>query len=125
MPIGGGALRAFRSRTMRKRYLGIGLLIALAVTVVAPAGAQSDDRSVVWRRWDVTIDNVNPRDNRYDVTESYDMAFEGTFRFGVRDIEKANLAGITDVSISQDGQALRANCSQQPGTYCVSDSGDT
>jgi len=106
---------------MRRRFIVALLITFILVFTVAPAAAQS--RSVYWQRWDVTIDNVDTVSNRYDVSEQYSIDFTGTFRFGSVAIPLTNLEDITGVQVFQNGQSLRASCSEAPGTYCVSNSG--
>ncbi len=89
--------------------------LAMASSVVA-----QDNRTVTWQRWDVSIDNVDTTNNQFDVTESYDISFDGLFRFGSAVIPKDNLNSIGNVQVSEDGRALQQNCSEAQGTYCVS-----
>lgn len=93
-------------------------LFALILFLFAlPVAAQ--DRSLVWERWDVVIDNVDTADNTFDVTEIYDIDFSGTFRFGSAVIPMNNLDAISDVEVSQDGRSLTRECTDRPGTYCA------
>jgi uncharacterized membrane protein YgcG len=78
-----------------------------------------DDRSLVWERWDVRIDNVDVTRNVFTVSESYEISFDGRFSFGTASIPYTNLEGITDISVSEAGRSLRRNCDQSAGTYCV------
>ncbi|MBI5671489.1 MAG: DUF2207 domain-containing protein [Chloroflexi bacterium] len=97
------------------------LVVALAVATLLlaawPLSAQS--RSVFWERWDVLIDNVDTAANRFNVTESYNIYFTGTFRFGSVEIPRQNLERIHSVEVYEGGQPLRESCSESPGTYCV------
>jgi len=98
---------------------------ALALTAlvwVTPASAQS--RSVVWQHWDVLIDNVDTAANQFDVTETHDVHFSGTFRFGSRVIETDRLDDISNIRVSQGKTVYREGCSEQPATYCVSNTND-
>ena len=88
------------------------VLVALALTLtltalvwVVPAAAQS--RSVFWQHWDVLIDNVDTAANQFDVTETHDVHFSGTFRFGSRVIETDRLDDISNLRISQGKTALQ------------------
>ncbi|MCC6804149.1 MAG: DUF2207 domain-containing protein, partial [Anaerolineae bacterium] len=99
------------------------ILTTLLVLGVAVAGAQ-DNRTVFWQRWDVVIDQVDTTDNRFRVTEIYDMEFGGRFSFGSAVIPTDRLNGISNVQVTQDGQRLREGCAQQAGTYCVRQSSD-
>ncbi|MBK8026092.1 MAG: hypothetical protein IPK19_33080 [Chloroflexi bacterium] len=51
----------------------IGILLVLSIFAVGPAGAQ--DRSLVWKRWDVLISSVDTTENFFRVTEFYDVQF--------------------------------------------------
>jgi hypothetical protein len=90
--------------------------------VVSPAAAQS--KSVFWRQWDVKIDNVDTKNNQFDVTELYNMDFTGTFRFGSAVIPYTNLEDIRNILVSENGSPLRGSCSQQQGTFCAETDGD-
>lgn len=105
----------------RKSVLFAVLVVALLL-VVGPASAQS--RSVFWRNWDVVIDNIDTVSNQFDVAEIYNLEFTGSFRFGSRVITRDNLDDIRNIRVSQDGQTMRAACSEAAGTYCVRESGD-
>jgi uncharacterized membrane protein len=95
------------------------LLTLPLLTSASPAAAQS--RSVFWERWDVTIDNIDTTANRFDVTESYDVDFTGSFRFGSAVIANENLEDITNVQVFEEGQPLQQSCSERAGTFCVQD----
>ena len=103
---------------MKKRAIGI-LGPILLLFAIWPANAQ--ERSVVWERWDVVIDNVDTAANRFDVTEIYDILFSGTFRFGSAVIALENLERIDNVQVYEGGQPLQSDCSgaERPGTYCA------
>src|SRR5687767_15026841 len=107
---------------MRRRLTVVYALAFLILCVAAPASAQS--RSVFWRQWDVRIDNVDTTDNSFDVAELYTIDFSGTFQFGSVAIPYTNLEDITNIQVYQNGQSLRASCSEQPGTFCVSNNND-
>lgn len=106
---------------MPRRLLWTLVILLLALSAL-PAGAQS--RSVFWERWDVLIDNVDTATNRFDVTESYQIDFSGTFQFGSAVIPYANVENITGVRVYQGGEALRESCSGQRGTYCAERTSD-
>lgn len=93
------------------------LVALLALILAIPAQAQT--RSVFWNQWDVTITDFDLVDNAFTVREIYEVQFNGTFRFGTAAIPMARLDAIRDVMVYQDGQSLRLNCNQQPGTFCV------
>jgi hypothetical protein len=103
------------------------VLLCCALLLASPAAAQSDGRSLVWERWDVTLENFDLDANRFDVTEIQRIAFVGTFRGGERAIPKDRLTGITDVRVSQGDQALQeTRCASAdnfppPGRFCVID----
>ncbi len=99
---------------LRKLAAIITVLMILSVSV---AGAQ--DRTVFWERWDVNIDNVDTTNNQFDVAEIYDVQFAGQFTYGSRVIPMDRLDMINNVQVTEQGQALRQNCSKSAGTYCV------
>lgn len=107
-----------------RRYAAIIVLsILLYLVALSPLVAQS--RSLVWTRWDVRIDNVDTTNNRFIVTESYDIDFSGSFRFGSAVIPVTNLEDITDVQVFEAGQVLRTSCgSEASGTYCAENTSD-
>lgn len=92
-------------------------IIFLVFLVAAPTTAQS--RSIVWREWNVNIDNINTRTNQFDVTESYDIDFTGSFSFGSAVIPQTNLEYIRNVQVSENGTPLRDSCSGSSGTFCA------
>ncbi len=99
--------------------IGLSLLMLGTTT---PASAQS--KSLFWRRWDVLINNVNTSANQFDVTESYDIDFSGSFSYGIAVIPMTNLDDIRNVRVAQAGRNLRENCSGSAGTYCVENTSD-
>ena len=105
-----------------RKHLALVLAVTLMLLMAWPVNAQS--RSVFWQRWDVLIDNVDTAANRFDVTESYDIYFTGTFRFGSAVIPLQNLEDIHSVEVYEGGQPLRESCAENPGTYCVQNSAD-
>lgn len=98
-----------------KKYTAT-ILALIFILSLYPVQAQT--RSVFWQRWDVLIDNVDTRSNRFDVTETHDVHFTGSFSFGSRVIALTNLESITNVRVSQNGQLLSPGCSERAGTYC-------
>ncbi len=99
------------------------LMVLLAgLLVVSPVLGQS--RSVFWNRWDVTINNIDARQNVFDVTESYDISFTGTFTFGSAVIPQTNLESINNVSVQEAGRALSPSCSGSAGTFCAENTAD-
>jgi uncharacterized membrane protein YgcG len=99
----------------------VAFLFVLALvffSLILPVSAQ-DDRTLVWDRWDVRIDNVDVTRNQFTVTESYEISFDGRFSFGTASIPYTNLEDITDISVSEAGRELRRSCSEDAGTYCV------
>lgn len=93
------------------------LLVILAISSATEADAQA--RSIVWQRWDVVIDNFDLTLNRFDVTELYEINFRGTFTFGQAVIPLDRVTRIDNVSVTENGQALRSSCNSQRGTFCV------
>ncbi|MDX2138374.1 MAG: DUF2207 domain-containing protein [Chloroflexota bacterium] len=95
----------------------IGLCLSILLLSVTPLYAQ--ERSIVWERWDVEITNVDTTNNRFDVIESYEVRFNGTFRFGSAVIPETGLEAIRRVEVYENGEALRNECTGLSGTYCV------
>ena len=65
---------------MRRNSIAAFFIVITTLIFALPGVAQS--RYVFWKEWDVLIDNVDVVNNRFDVTESYDIDFSGQFRFG-------------------------------------------
>ncbi|MCB9451850.1 MAG: DUF2207 domain-containing protein [Anaerolineaceae bacterium] len=105
---------------MRKSLAGFSLFMLFLL--VGITSAQS--RTVYWEKWDVLINNINTSGNRFDVTESYNVRFSGTFSFGAASIPLTNLNSVSNIRVSEAGTPLRESCSQQPGTYCVENAGN-
>src|SRR5262245_48232506 len=107
--------------TLSVRYrllIVVGLLVMLLLSAGA-ASAQSDNRSLRWDRWDVTIDNIVTSSNRFDVTESQALSIiRGPFSFGYREISQDKLDKIDNVTVTDNGKALKQTCSNSGGTYC-------
>ena len=103
---------------MKARLLVLALVFVLAVGAL-PALAQ-DGRSLVWERFDVTIDEFDMAANRFRVTESYLINVDrGPFRFGTAEIPLDRLEEIEWISIVEDGTPLSEACTGESGTYCV------
>ncbi|MFW5691855.1 MAG: DUF2207 family protein [Chloroflexota bacterium] len=102
---------------MSRQWLIATIAFVLIVGGSAPAAAQS--RSAFWESWDVEIVDVDTATNSFVVREIYRVRFSGTFRFGVAELSDDNLQSISNVQVYQDGQVLRASCSETAGTYCV------
>jgi uncharacterized membrane protein len=107
---------------MLRRMVAVVAIAQLILLFASPVAAQS--RSVFWERWDVAIDNMDVAANRFDVAEVYAINFTGTFSFGSAVIATTNLEDIRDIRVYQNDQALRENCSQQAGTFCVEDTSE-
>lgn len=95
------------------------LMLACLTLLSGAVAARAQDRSVTWNRWDVTIDQIDTTNNRFQVSEQYDIDFDGTFRFGSAEIPTRNLNSIRDIQVFENGVPLDPSCSQQPGTFCV------
>jgi uncharacterized membrane protein YgcG len=98
------------------------ILTAFFTTLLCLAGlppVEGQARSVFWKRWDIQIDKLDVTQNRFSVTESYEIDFSGTFYFGLRVIPLTNIENIGGVEVLEGDQPLRASCSEQAGTYCV------
>ena len=127
------AITAWRRRNRRVHLallilgaLGlIGGLWGFAAKSATPATAQSD-RYLYWERFDVTIDQMDTSTNRFRVTEDYRLTVErGPFRYGFAEIPTGRLDAIEEVQIYQDNLPFTQACSDLPGTYCVTQSGDS
>lgn len=98
------------------KRIRIGFTLLLLVCFAFPIAAQ-DDRSLVWNRWDVTIDQMDVVGNQFVVTEAYDIQFDGAFTFGTAVIPTSRLDRITNVAIRVNGTSLRPGSGNQPGTF--------
>lgn len=97
-------------------------MAACALTLVlalATQPIQAQTRSVYWNSWNVLIDQMNTTENRFRVTENYDVSFTGSFSYGTANIPTTRLDHIENVTVTQNGTPLRASCIRQAGTYCV------
>ena len=102
------------------------VFFGLARPVAAIDPAQGDGRSLVWERYDVRIDQMDTAANRFRVTETYRLRIErGPFRFGTAEIPLDRVNDIHALSVYENGQPLRQTCSGEPGTYCVTNDGNT
>jgi uncharacterized membrane protein len=108
-----------RLRLKRPAVLPTITLLILFSFPMSASSAAAQSRTVYWQRWDVTIDNVDTTNNRFDVSEYYDVYFTGTFRFGTAVIPDQNLENITDVQVYEEGEPLERSCSERTGTFCV------
>ncbi len=98
----------------------LGSNVAFGIFSAIPSST-SDGRSLEWKRFDVLIDNIQTSENRFDVTETYQLAIDqGPFSFGTRDIPMDRLTGITNVSITDGSTALREQCVDWAGSFCTS-----
>ena len=105
-----------------RRYLALMCVICLGFSLVPTINAQS--RSIFWDRWDVVIDEVDTEANSFDVSEQYQITFDGTFQFGTAVIPDDRLENIDNVQVFQDGQPLQESgcvddASRGRGTFCV------
>jgi uncharacterized membrane protein YgcG len=107
---------------MLRRLAAVLAVAFIVMCVVSPTAAQS--RSVFWRQWNVRIDNVDTTNNQFNVAEIYTIDFTGTFRFGSVVIPYTNLEDIRNIQVSQGSQRLTESCSENPGTFCTSNTGD-
>lgn len=105
----------------RVRIAMLTVLLTCLVLMTIPVSAQS--RSVFWERWDVTITDIDTRENQFVVTESYVVQFSGEFSFGTVEIPLRNLERIHSVQVFDQGVPLTSNCRSAPGTFCVTTSG--
>ncbi|NWF70682.1 MAG: DUF2207 domain-containing protein [Chloroflexi bacterium] len=98
-------------------------LVILLVGLCAVTGlAQAQERTVVWRSWDVRIYNVDTRANTFDVSESYDVEFTGTYSQGIASIPDTFVEDIRNIQVYENGRLLDRMCSEQRGTYCTAQS---
>jgi uncharacterized membrane protein YgcG len=109
---------------MRTRHTWLRLATLAVVYLLLAGSVLAQPRSVFWERWDVVIDNVDTTANRFDVTEITDVWFTGSFTFGSRVIALNNLDAIQDVRVREAGRPLQQACTEQPGTFCVTNTRD-
>lgn len=107
------------------RKTAIVLFLLLSIFTLSPASAQTDKRSLIWDRWDVHIDQIDLDTNRYHVTETQVIDFDGTFRGGELAISTERLISIDEVTVQQNGTPLtRTTCRNiddypPPGHFCT------
>jgi uncharacterized membrane protein YgcG len=107
-----------------RRYATV-IVLAGLLMLVGMSSLTAQSRTLVWKRWDVRIDQVDTTRNRFTVTESYDIDFSGSFRFGSAVIPLTNLENITEVQVFEAGQLLRSSCGgETPATYCAENTTD-
>lgn len=107
---------------MKRQWIGIAALVIMLFGSVMAASAQS--RSLVWRSWDVVIDQIDTSGNTFRVTEQYVIDFNGTFRFGTAAIPLDRLDSISGIEIIQGGRPLTESCSGNEGTFCARRNGN-
>ncbi|MBN1964935.1 MAG: DUF2207 domain-containing protein, partial [Anaerolineae bacterium] len=110
---------------IRRKWWALVVLVGMIASlwVVVPTQAQS--QSLYWRRWDVTINNVDINANRFHVVETHSIAFtSGTFRYGYRSIPLDRVDQLTGVRVLEGEAPLREACTQQAGTYCATRRGE-
>lgn len=111
---------------IKKRAMWL-LVIApfLLLLSADPTHAQSG-RTIRWARYDVTIDNIVTSQNRFDVTENYELdIIVGPFSFGTASIPTDRLDRIENITFTDGGRPLTQSCSGQPGTYCIERNADS
>jgi hypothetical protein len=100
-------------------------LCSLILMVSVPAAAQTDNRSLIWERWDVQIDEIDLNANTFRVRETQMIVFDGRFRGGELALDTTRVTGIRDVQMTQAGRALSlTTCSSYDdfppaGSFCV------
>lgn len=99
---------------MRRMHL-VSLLVILFVAV---GTSLAQGRSFVWERWDMVIDNIDTTANQFDVSEIYEIRFNGTYRFGTALILDDRAESLTITGVSINGVALPRSCSAQQNAYC-------
>ncbi|MFN8377122.1 MAG: DUF2207 domain-containing protein [Anaerolineae bacterium] len=95
------------------------VIVGALAMVLVTRPIQAQTRSVFWNLWNVIIDQMDTTNNRFRVTENYDISFTGAFSYGTAYIPTSRLDHIENVTVTQNGTPLRATCNRQPGTYCV------
>src|SRR5689334_23347760 len=107
---------------MLKRLCAL-VLALLLLSSISTASAQN--RSLVWQHWDVRIDNVDTTNNQFDVSETYQIRFDGRFSAGFAIIPLEFVEDIRNILVYEDDQPLERGCSEQAGTYCVTRNSDS
>ncbi|MFN0072473.1 MAG: DUF2207 family protein [Chloroflexota bacterium] len=100
------------------------VLFALAMlgsAIAQPTLAQSDDRSVIWERFDVDLTLLTGGD--FQIVETQRIYFSGTYRRGFREIPLARVTSISDVSVEENGQVYAPNSTRDRG-FTVTRTGD-
>jgi uncharacterized membrane protein YgcG len=100
-------------------------LILLLFSLTVSVSAQSDTRTMTWKRWDVAIDQIDLNANSFRVTEIQRVQFGGTFRGGEQAIDTTRLESLSDFTVQIDGETLRSTSCRSledyppPGSFCV------
>ncbi len=85
---------------MQKQYL-LGLLGALLVTLLGATGlALAQDKTLVWKRYDVDLEVLQNSDILVEETQQINFT-SGSFRFGFAAIPLDRVENIVDVSVSE------------------------
>src|SRR5215212_6108337 len=92
----------------------LALALTLLALLTAPTVlAQSTNRSVTWERYDVDITLL--QGGAFDIVETQQIYFAGTYRRGFREIPLARVTGISDISVEEDGRPYVRGSSQDYG----------
>lgn len=109
---------------LRRAYL-LTLLVVMALALVPAPAALAQAQSLYWERFDVDI--AVQEDGTLRVEETQVINFtSGTFSEGFAEIPIQKTDGITDVTVSEDGQAYTRRSSStnlDAGEYAVERSG--
>lgn len=118
-------MRMILSRTKIFRLTMLVTLLTAMLVSVVPASAEDP---VTWRSYDVTIE-INS-DGSLHVVEEIEVAFDGSFSQGNREIPKDFIEGIENVDVSVASNPGRVmpgrevepeNFTGEPGTYTIGD----
>jgi hypothetical protein len=118
-------------RGVRWSVLGAAVLLLLLVAIGSRADAQGD-RSIVWQRYDVTIEVRD--DGSFRVTERMEVEFSGSppFTYGYADIPLGRVEAFENLAVSEE-TATGSRAFQQveviefarsPGTFVTYPTGD-
>lgn len=105
---------------MHRLLLKLSLALVLIAPASAPASVLALEKSVVWQRYDVDITVQSNGDLK--VVETQVIEFQGgLFTTGFAAIPKKNSDSITDISVSEPGQAYTPGASEYG--FAVTDQG--
>ena len=88
------------------------ILVAILLTISAVPESLAQTRSLYWERFDVDITVLENGDLRVEETQSINFT-SGTFQEGFAELSTTNTDGISDITVSEEGQEY----TRRPNTF--------